>query len=88
MIDKPDRAAKAREALAQRFVEQAGGDPVKAERLRRAHYRRLGRRSGRVRGLAAATRRSAGEAELAAEVAALGIRVVSVDELEEAVRRL
>lgn len=34
-------ARRAREGLARKFLEQAGGDPVRAEVLRRLHYARL-----------------------------------------------
>jgi hypothetical protein len=35
------RTAPARAALQQKFLDQAGGDPIKAENLRRAHYARM-----------------------------------------------
>src|SRR5688500_17948182 len=76
-----DRAAKARAALTQRFLDQAGGDRVTAERLRRAYYVGLARRSARVRGEKAAARQAAREAALAAELAELGISVMSEAEL-------
>jgi hypothetical protein len=79
---KADRAAAARAALAQKFVDQANGDPVKAERLRRAFYRGLARESARVRGRKAAARRRAREAALDAEVPAL--RAVGVEVMSQA----
>jgi len=48
----PDRAARtapARAALAAKFLAEAGGDPVRAEHLRKAHYARLSLRSARSR---------------------------------------
>jgi hypothetical protein len=34
-------ARRAREGLAKKFLDEAGGDPVLAERLRRLHYARM-----------------------------------------------
>jgi hypothetical protein len=34
-------ASRAREGLAKKFLEQADGDPVKADVLRRLHYARM-----------------------------------------------
>jgi hypothetical protein len=48
----PDRAARtanARAALDQKFLDQAGGDPVKAEYLRKAHFARLTLKSLKAR---------------------------------------
>lgn len=48
----PDRAARtapARRALDQKFLDQAGGDPVRAAHLRKAHYQRLALKSARAR---------------------------------------
>ena len=39
--DRPGRTAAARAAFFQKFLDEAGGDPVKAEHLRSAHYARL-----------------------------------------------
>jgi hypothetical protein len=47
--DRAARTAKARAALMQRFVDEAGGDPAKAESLRRAHFARLSLASARAR---------------------------------------
>lgn len=56
------RTAPARAALNQKFLEQAGGDPVRAEHLRLAHYKRLALKSAR-------SRRKAMEFTAAAEAA-------------------
>ena len=48
----PDRAARtapARQARDQKFLDQAGGDPVRAEHLRKAYFRRLALRSVKAR---------------------------------------
>jgi len=60
--DRSARTAPARAALEQRFLEEAGGDPVRAEHLRKAHYARLALKS-------AVSRRRAREAVLSAEAA-------------------
>ncbi len=39
--DRTARTAKARAAREQKFLDQAGGDPVKAEHLRKAFYLRM-----------------------------------------------
>lgn len=57
--DRAARTAKARAALEQKFLEQAEGDPVRAEHLRKAHFQRLALKS------AAARRRSRESAEVA-----------------------
>jgi hypothetical protein len=40
-VDRSARTAPARAALERQFLEQAGGDPIRAEHLRTAHYKRL-----------------------------------------------
>lgn len=60
--DRAARTAPARRALEQKFLEQAEGDPKRAESLRRAHYKRLALKS-------AQSRRRAREATAAAEAA-------------------
>lgn len=48
----PDRAARtapARRALDEKFLTAAGGDPQRAEHLRRAHFQRLALRSAQAR---------------------------------------
>lgn len=56
------RTAPARAALDAKFLEEAGGDPVRAEHLRKAHFARLALKS-------AQSRRKA-KAQLAAAIAA------------------
>jgi hypothetical protein len=51
----PDRAARTaagRAAFEQRFLDQAGGDPKRADALRRAHFVDLALKSARSRRLA------------------------------------
>ena len=48
---RPDRAAAARQALAARDLAAAGGDPARAEQLRRDRASRAGQRSGEARRL-------------------------------------
>jgi hypothetical protein len=57
--DRSARTAPARAALEARFLEQAGGDPVRAEHIRKAHFQRMALKS-------AITRRKAREARNAA----------------------
>lgn len=47
--DRAARTAPARAALEQKFLDQAGGDPDRAEQLRTAYYLRLAQRSAQVR---------------------------------------
>jgi hypothetical protein len=47
--DRTARTAKARAGLNQKFLDQAGGDPVKAEHLRKAHFKRLALKSAQKR---------------------------------------
>lgn len=56
------RTNNARRALDAKFLEQAGGDPVRAEHFRKAYFQRLALKS-------AISRRRAKEATAAAEVA-------------------
>ena len=39
--DRSARTAPAREALQRKFLDEAGGDPVRAEHVRKAYYARL-----------------------------------------------
>jgi len=69
----PDRAARtsnARRALEAKFLEQAGGDPQRAEHLRKAHYQRLALKSAQARRRAKAATEQAAAAER--ELAAMG----------------
>lgn len=43
------RTAKARAAMAAKFLAQAEGDPVRAEHLRKAHFQRLALKSAQAR---------------------------------------
>jgi hypothetical protein len=47
--DPAARTAKARAALWAKFLEQADGDPVRAEHLRKAHYARMALASAKAR---------------------------------------
>jgi hypothetical protein len=47
--DRSARTAGARRALEAKFLEQAGGDPKRAEHLRRAHYARMQLKSAQAR---------------------------------------
>jgi len=60
--DRTVRTAKARAAFDQRFLDAAGGDPVKAAHLRKAYFARLALKSAQSRRKA----REATEAALAA----------------------
>ena len=51
--DRTARTAPARAALEAKFLEQAGGDPVRAEHFRKAHFLGLARRSAVARRKAA-----------------------------------
>ena len=48
-LDRSGRTAPARAAFEKRFLDQAEGDPVRAEHLRKAHFARLALRSARSR---------------------------------------
>jgi hypothetical protein len=47
--DRTARTAPARAALDAKFLEQAGGDPVRAQHLRKAYFARLALKSARAR---------------------------------------
>lgn len=47
--DRTARTAPARAALEEKFLEQAGGDPARAEHLRKAHFQRLALKSAQAR---------------------------------------
>lgn len=66
--DRTARTAPARAALDQRFLDQAGGDPARAEHLRKAYFKRLALKSAQSRRKAkeALTEAAAAEAELVA----------------------
>lgn len=60
------RTAPARAALDAKFLALADGDPVRAEHLRKAHFKRLALRSAQARRLA----KAAAAAERAAKAGA------------------
>lgn len=66
--DRSARTAPARRALDDKFLREAGGDPRRAEHLRKAHFQRLALKSAQAR-------RRAREATAAAEAAEAEIRV-------------
>jgi hypothetical protein len=70
--DRTARTAPGRAAFEQRFLDQADGDPKRAEALRRAHFADLALKSARGRRLAReyAAQADAAEAELDAGDAA------------------
>ncbi|MFZ3270802.1 MAG: hypothetical protein WA622_17245 [Mycobacterium sp.] len=47
--DWPARTAKARSALDNKFLAEAGGDPKRAESLRKAYFARLALKSAQAR---------------------------------------
>ena len=47
--DRAARTKPARDAIEAKFLAQADGDPVRAEHLRKAHYKRLALRSVQAR---------------------------------------
>lgn len=65
--DRSARTAPARQALEAKFLDEAGGDPRRAEHLRKAHYQRLALKSAQSRRRAkeALETAQAAEAELA-----------------------
>jgi len=48
-VDRAARTAPARAALDAKFLEEAGGDPVRAEHLRKAYFARLALKSAQAR---------------------------------------
>lgn len=69
--DRTARTAKARAALDQKFLDEAGGDAQRAEHLRAAYYKRLALKSAQAR----RRRREADQqlAEVETELDALGV---------------
>ena len=47
--DRAARTANGRKAANDKFLAEAGGDPVRAEHLRKAHYTRLALKSAAAR---------------------------------------
>ncbi len=70
VIDRAAATAPARAALDAKFLREAGGDPVRAEHLRKAHFARLALKSAQSRRKAAGLLTDAHQAE--DELAALG----------------
>ena len=70
--DRSARTAAARRALEQKFLDAADGDPVRAESLRKAHYKRLALKSAQAR-------RRAREATVAAEQVEAELRELGGD---------
>lgn len=68
--DRSARTAPARRALEQKFLDEAGGDPQRAESLRSAHFKRLALKSAQSRRRAREATEAAAAAE--AELRALG----------------
>lgn len=48
-VDRSGRTAQARAAFERRFLDEADGDPQRADNLRRAYYKQLAARSLRAR---------------------------------------
>jgi hypothetical protein len=67
--DRSARTAPARAALDQKFLDQAGGDPVRAAHYRKAYFKQLALRSAQARRKIKdlTTEAEAAEAELTAE---------------------
>lgn len=65
--DRAARTAPARRGLEEKFLREAGGDPKRAEHLRKAHFQRLAL-------LSAQSRRRARESTAAAEAAEAELR--------------
>lgn len=59
------RTAPARAALERKFLDAAGGDPVRAEHLRKAHFARLALKSAQARRRAKEYAEQAEQAEAA-----------------------
>lgn len=66
--DRSARTARARAALTQKFLDEAGGDPIRAEHLRKAHFLRLALRSAQARRKIKSLTAEAEMAEAALEV--------------------
>lgn len=48
-LDRTARTAPARRGLDEKFLREAGGDPKRAEHLRKAHFQRLALKSAQAR---------------------------------------
>lgn len=69
-LNRTARTAPARAALEKKFLDAAGGDPVRAEHLRKAHFKRLALKSAQARRRSRAFAEQAESAD--AEISALG----------------
>ena len=56
--DRSERTAPARRALEAKFLDQADGDPVRAEHIRKAYYQRLALKSAQARRQRSISRRA------------------------------
>lgn len=72
--DRSARTAPARRALDQKFLDAAGGDPVRAAHLRQAHFKRLALKSAQARRRAKERAAVAVAAEFGLVAEALGQR--------------
>jgi hypothetical protein len=61
--DRVARTAPARAGLNKKFLDEAGGDPVRAEHLRKAHFLKLALKSAESRRIAKELTSEAEEAE-------------------------
>ena len=48
-VDRTERTAPARAGLEAKFLREAGGDPKRAESLRKAHFQRMALKSAKAR---------------------------------------
>jgi hypothetical protein len=80
--DRAARTAKARAAFDQKFLDLAGGDPVKAAHLRKAHFARLQLQALRARRKAREFRQlaKAAAAEAEAEATEAELRALGGEE--------
>ncbi len=67
--DRSARTAPAREGLERKFLDQAGGDVLRAGHLRKAHFARLALKSAQSRRKAREARETAAILEEAADAA-------------------
>lgn len=63
--DRTTATAPARAALDKKFLDAAGGDPVRAQHLRKAHFKRLALKSAQARRKARELTQAAEAAEAA-----------------------
>jgi len=73
------RTAPARAALDRKFLDQAGGDPVRAESYRKAYFQRLSVKSVRARRVAAEARQLVPQLDTEAEAADAELRALGGD---------